>query len=386
MTRGAALKSITLVLLGVLTAIVLCEAVLRIAYGDKFGRRPGFYIDDKELGWKSAPNLDHNYYGPDFKIAVKTDDDGYRLGALGGIDYSKRLVLLCGDSYVFGWGVSTDETLASNLDELVYDASAGTMRVVNLGIGGYGTLQYYFWLVRFFKTHRYDNVAALVVVHAQNDATDNLKSLGYHIGAWGVHGREGETRSRSHMINFISYTRSVIGRKKDTRRPDEKPGRGISDPYLQDVLFSHEYTTRKSYPSEVNFGGRIVSFQGVSGEDWYTERLIERRSMTPLQRELIQTGIEFIHNMVRNMNISIIHMTVPTMSDWYREELVTLLEGSPRSEGNSVMISEEKYTDPAGFAGQVMNTHSGGHYTPAFNRYWAEKTMELLRLQNVLQE
>ena len=384
MARRALMKNIALVLSGVLIALVLGELALRIAYKDKFGRRPGFYIADTELGWRSAPNLDHNFYGPDFKIAVRTDADGCRLGALGEIDYGRRLVLLCGDSYAFGWGVSTGESMASSLDGLVYDASAGGMRVVNLGIGGYGTLQYYFWLMRFLKTHPSLDIAALIVVHAENDATDNLKSLGYHIGAWGVHGREGGTRSWSHLINFIGYARSLIGGRRDAARSAEATGGGINDPYLRDVLFSHEYTTRKSYPAEVNFGGRIVSFRDVSGEDWYIERLIERRSMTPLQRELIRAGVELIHGMFRNMNIRIIHMTVPTMSDWYREELVRLIEGARGSEGNTVTISEERYADPAGFVGQVMNTHSGGHYTPAFNRYWAEKTLEMLRRRNVL--
>jgi hypothetical protein len=382
--RSAILKNSVLVLSGLLVALVLSEIVLRIAYGDKFGRRPDFFTADKELGWRPAANLDDVFYGPDFKIAVKTDADGYRLGALGEIDYSKRLIVLCGDSYVFGWGVSTNETMASNLDELVDAASAGTMRVVNLGVGGYGTLQYYFWLMRFLKTHQFLNLAALIVVHAENDAPDNLKSLGYHIGEWAVHPRSGVMRSRSHLINFIGYTRAMVVRKRDARWPGEKSGPGINDPYRQDILFSHEYTARNRYPSEVNFGGRIVSFRNVSDDDWYVERMIERRSMTPLQRELIQVAVEFIHYMVENMSIRILHVTVPTMSDWYRAELVKLLEGSRQSEGNSVVISEEKYADPAAFGGQVTNTHSGGHYTPEFNRYWAERITQMLRRQNVL--
>lgn len=384
MTRDSVLKNTALALAGLLAALLVCEAALRLIYGDKFGQRPSFYVADEELGWISSPDLDNHFYGPDFKIAVKTDAEGCRLGKLGEVDYGKRLVVLCGDSYIFGWGVSTGETFASNLDELVHSASNGTMRVVNLGIGGYGTLQYYYRLLRFMRLHRTADVAAVIVMHAQNDAVDNLKSLGYHAGTWEVRNREGSSRSRSHLVNFIRYAGVAIGRKKE-KAPGGKRGEGITDPYLQDVLFSHEYTrTNKEYPPNIDFSGRIVDFRDVSDEDWYLERLLQRRSMTRIQSELIQVGVEFMHYMIANRGMLIIHMTVPTMSDWYREELVRLLQDPGQSEGNTVLISREKYPDPAGFKGQVMNTHSGGHYTPAFNRYWAEKTWEILRSRNIL--
>jgi hypothetical protein len=35
------------------------------------------------------------------------------------------------------------------------------------------------------------------------------------------------------------------------------------------------------------------------------------------------------------------------------------------------------------YGGKVLNDHSGGHYTPEFNRSWAEKLMGLLRDQRV---
>ena len=55
------------------------EFALRIAFGDKFGKRPRFIIADKELGWNPNHDLDNNFYGSDFRMAVRTDEDGYRL-------------------------------------------------------------------------------------------------------------------------------------------------------------------------------------------------------------------------------------------------------------------------------------------------------------------
>ena len=183
-------------------ALVLCEVILRVVYDDKFGKRPRFIIADEELGWRPNAGLDHTFYGADFKIDIHSDDDGYRLGRLGQIDYGKELTILCGDSYVFGWGVPTEETMASYLDECVDRVSGGSRRVVNLGVGGYGTLQYYFRLANFLKAHDSSRISTVIIIHSPNDATDNLKSLGYHIGAWEVRNREEPERSPVHLLNF----------------------------------------------------------------------------------------------------------------------------------------------------------------------------------------
>ena len=41
--------------------------------------------------------------------------------------------MLCGDSFTFGWGVSTNDTCASALDKLIDEHSDHRARVVNLG-------------------------------------------------------------------------------------------------------------------------------------------------------------------------------------------------------------------------------------------------------------
>lgn len=101
-------------------------------------------------------------YGPDYSSTVRTDAEGHRLGSLGEVEYDKKLIVLCGDSFTFGWGVSTEETFASYLDEIVHRVSGGTHRVVNLGVGGYGTFQYYFRLKYLLANHPNAQIAAVI--------------------------------------------------------------------------------------------------------------------------------------------------------------------------------------------------------------------------------
>src|SRR5512132_1553295 len=105
-----------LVVAALVVAFVVGEVAVRLIYGAKYRPRPVFGVGDTRLGWKPGPKLDDTFYGPDYSVHIRTDADGYRLGSLGEIDYSKELVVLLGDSYGFGWGLSTDDTFASRLD------------------------------------------------------------------------------------------------------------------------------------------------------------------------------------------------------------------------------------------------------------------------------
>ena len=146
--------NIFLSLAAVMLTLLLCEVVVRAYYGEKFGKRPGFYVGDNKLGWKPAPNLNHTFFGSDFNIKIETNENGHRLGKLGKIDFNADLVILCGDSYTFGWGVSTNETFASYLDEMLFESSKGDVRVVNLAVGGYGTFQNIFRLIDFLRKYK----------------------------------------------------------------------------------------------------------------------------------------------------------------------------------------------------------------------------------------
>jgi hypothetical protein len=365
---------------GGLLALTLClvwvaaEVTLRVAFGDKYGKRPGFFVADPVLGWKPRPKLDHTFYGADFSIRVATDENGYRLGTLGKVDFRKRLVLLSGDSNVFGWGVSTEESMASYLDSLVVDQSGGGKRVVNLGCGGYGTFQSYLRIKNFIARHPESPLSAVIVVHAPNDAVDNVNSIGYHIGSWEVRDRTPKSRSVFHTVNLIAYSIEIV---RGLINPPDK--RDTVDPeiheYLQDMLFAFDTKLPKKLPSEIDLNGRRISFEGVSDQDYLATKTFARGDLTRLQRELLEEAVRSIHALFKDGRVKVIHVMVPTSPDWFTvavdDAVEKTMEGA-RVEFAGTIFDIEDYGE------QVLNDHAGGHYTPAFNRFWALKILETL--------
>jgi hypothetical protein len=379
------IRKTVLVLSAALLLILLGEIGLRVAYQDRFGIRPRFYISDDLLGWKAESNLDHTYYGRDFTCEIKTDSDGYRLGTLGTIDYSKDLVLLAGDSYVFSWGVSTDESMASYLEEALYEASGRKVRIVNLGVGGYGTLQNFLRLRQFFQNHPNAKVAAVVVFHSPNDAADNLQSIGCHLGAQTVTNKPMKARSRFHFVNFIHYTIDRFRTRNET--PLDEIEDKTMHPYLadnlvhsyfQDILFSHQFVQPRSVPSKAEFNGYPISFAGLNEEDYSSEVTLKRGTFTELQKDLILIGVNSIHQLLATKDAKVFHIIVPTSPDEITGEFITLLTQSIPSGDNPIMIVGRYPDDISDFSQNVISNNWARHYSADFNKYWAEKIYTLV--------
>ncbi|MFQ5511142.1 MAG: hypothetical protein ACE5EO_04770 [Candidatus Krumholzibacteriia bacterium] len=373
----------SLAVLALLVALALAEGALRVAYGDKFGRRPGFIIGHQVLGWEPAPNLDHTFYGSDFAMEIRTDAEGHRLGALGEVAADDELIILCGDSNVFGWGVGTTETCASDLDERVHGASGGRVRVVNLGVPGYGTLQSHLRLAEFLADHASARIAAVFIVHAPNDPIDNVNSIGYHIGAWKVVDRQLKARSRSHLVNFAAYSWSIIKLKINPPRHETSDTGAIVHPYLRDIDFAFDTVLPKTLPRSVTMNGRPVALDSISAEDYSKTRTFKRRTLTRTQRDLMREGVTSFHRLLAGRGLKLFHIILPTAADWYAGEVMGLLEQTEPSAGNDVEVLG-KYPDISRYPKPYMNAHSGRHYTPEFNRYWAKALMDVLVGENVV--
>jgi lysophospholipase L1-like esterase len=356
-------------------AVVVAELAVRVIYGKKFGPRPGFYVADKRLGWKPTTNLDHTFYGPDYEIPIRTDTDGYRLGALGEVDYSNNLVVVCGDSYAFGWGVSTDETFASYLDELLYEASDGETRVVNLGVGGYGLFQSCDRLDEFFQAHPEVEVEAVIVQHTVNDAIDNCKSIGYHFEMWDIIDKH-KSRSRFHLVNLVGYARQVLsqhGRAK-SRKETEK-----NHPYVQDLLWAYQRQGRViGYPVAVIVEGRRIGIdKNTLYNDWDADALMVREKMSRVQRHLTLEALHCIHKVCATYGVTTVHVFVTTTPDWYVQEVTELALESAKFREVEVVVTGP-LPEPGEFDGSITTGHSGGHFNAEFNRLWAEKVAAIL--------
>jgi hypothetical protein len=373
--------NLQLVLVVLLLCVGMAEVGLRVIYRGKFGKRPGFFVGDQQLGWRPAANLDHTFFGTDFTMHVRTDAEGYRLGALGAVDLAKELIVVAGDSYVFGWSVHTEETFASFLDERVADESRGRARTLNLGVGGYGTLQSGVRLGRFLNAHSDSDVRAVVVFHSPNDPVDNVNSIGYHIGVWEVIDRQPKARSRVHLVNFADYVLAVFDYKRDKSKYDSKDDQ--IHPFLQDVAFAFDYKLPRSLPPMIEMNGRVVNLTDLSSGDYSKPETVARRSMTQVQRQLTLEGVRSMNYLLTQRGIAVFHAVVPSAPPWFVEEMSQVLEEAREDLDGTVEVLGQ-FPDTDKYGRDYINDHSGRHYTPDFNSYWAGEMMTVLESHGIV--
>lgn len=153
-----ALSRLALASLGLLLALVLVEALLRLFpavlpravaanagivtesnVGVERFRRAWMASQtiDSVLGFRSVANLDMQLTGhPDFEFHLRTNQYGFRSRYLDGpVD-----IVTVGDSFTFGYGVDDDATWPALLED------ATSLSVANLGQTGYGPQQELFVL------------------------------------------------------------------------------------------------------------------------------------------------------------------------------------------------------------------------------------------------
>lgn len=125
-------------------------------------------IYDEELGWRGVPGASMVHSGPEWRVEVKMNGKGFRSKEeeYARASGKKRIVVL-GDSYALGYGVSEEAGFASQLDRIL----GGDVEVVNLGMSGYSTDQELLLLER--EGVRYDPDLVIVAVYL-NDVYDNL--------------------------------------------------------------------------------------------------------------------------------------------------------------------------------------------------------------------
>ena len=374
-------QNVGLMIAALVVALVASETILRLVYGDKFGRRPTFSIPDDKLGWKTSPNLHHTFYGPDFRMDIRTDIDGYRLGVIGEVDYSKKIVVVLGDSNAFGWGVSTASTFPSHLDEQLYEKSGGSLRVVNLGVPGYGTFQSVLRFKYFLEKHPEARVAAVVFIHSQNDPADNLNALGYQLGIWRVKNSQTKERSRYHIVNFIAYAHRILRRNQlpESRAPDDID---TIDPFSEDMFFTHQIDSPKAVPSKISFGGTIVNLEGLTREDSFAETLLERKYLTAPQRDIFRAAIQSLYAISETRVEQLFHIISPHSPAWIENEFLQVLGTTPADAGIHVHVLG-RYPPIQGFDKEILNRHSGRHFTPDFNEFWADAVTDVLVRQHI---
>jgi acetyltransferase AlgX (SGNH hydrolase-like protein) len=126
------------VLIGVVGAALIAEAGLRLGgYSRSYVNPVGsFHEGDPLLGWRGKPNFEGHFRMTEFDAFIALDANGFRRQEhQTPVAQSRHKVLVFGDSFVWGWGVSQGEGFTDQMS-LAMPGYA----VMNFGLSGAGTL------------------------------------------------------------------------------------------------------------------------------------------------------------------------------------------------------------------------------------------------------
>lgn len=330
------LASANLVFLLLLCALV--EGVLRLGFDSRFGPRPDFEVPDSGLVWTNNRNLNHTYFGSDFSMHITTDERGNRLDSRGAPGPEDRLIVLVGDSYTFGWGVSDDETFAAYLDKSL---PAG-FRVVNLGVPGYGPLAEADRLVAYLGSIDTRRVEAIVVLHADNDPVDNVMYLLLQTGFEVHHSGAQSMHSPLRLVNLLGHVWSKLVRATEPALPQtgalvwRGQNFGSTDPASR--LAETDVPASKS-----------------------------RSHLTPLQRRLYAMALQELDQALPSVPVHHFLLFIDDHTATYGPAIEEAVAGNHPRHWHGILPMRNWPTQQP-----VHNLHSGGHFTPAYNRYVGE--------------
>ncbi|HEX8707838.1 MAG TPA: SGNH/GDSL hydrolase family protein [Pyrinomonadaceae bacterium] len=137
---------------------------------------PNIYLanNDELLPYRLRPGYQGNYLGQEVKI----DGEGNRVVVAAGTDGTldatnerggspEKVVLLVGDSVVFGYGLRDEETIASRLQGLLR-AKGSSSEVQNIAAPGYSSWNEYAAIADYLKRH---SATDLIIAYVPNDVT-----------------------------------------------------------------------------------------------------------------------------------------------------------------------------------------------------------------------
>lgn len=160
------------VLMSLIIGSVAFEIFLRAINYHPMLVDPNIYLANNNplLPYKLKPNYD-DYY---LQQEVKIDGDGNRMVSpdpkllpAERKETAARVILILGDSLVFGYGLSNEDTIASQLQNLLWKKGLN-YEVRNIGAPGYTSWNEYVALDDYLKTHAISDV---ILAYVPNDIT-----------------------------------------------------------------------------------------------------------------------------------------------------------------------------------------------------------------------
>ena len=165
------IANLGLVLIGVLMSGLISEVTLRMTDVMPELESPlsSSHQSDAYLGWSGKPNVRLRFRRSEFDVLVEHDMEGWRQPKPVRPAVPTSRILVLGDSFTWGWGVTQGQVFT----DLLQAALPDTVAVYNRGGPGFGTAQEYLVLQRELAARVYD---AVVLMFFINDLSDNISS------------------------------------------------------------------------------------------------------------------------------------------------------------------------------------------------------------------
>ena len=228
---------------------------------------------------------------PEFDIHVVHDERGFRRPAAPvDPDRCKRKVLVYGDSFVWGWGVSTGQLVTDRLAVLRPD-----LCVYNFGINASGTAMQY----TLFEREHLEMLAEgdiVFVLFYSNDFSDNVRgqTLRGQIVDGQVqtvvvrkrltHPARRWLKDHSYLVNFGAYTADSWSLRRDRKREATRTRRVLDDsPDSSESIVTRHYL--ESFRDAAQARGARLLVSMVPAE--------EATFGAALARIAAESGIEF---------------------------------------------------------------------------------------------
>jgi hypothetical protein len=165
-------------------AVLIAEAVLRVVRPLDTANSHEFRVPHPTLGWVLQAGVSYRNRMPGATSFVTYNSAGFRdvEHAAPKVDGRPRMVVL-GDSFMEGYSVELEESFHRRLEQRLNE-SALPVETINLGVGGYGTLQQL--LLYREVARRYAPQLVLLGVYLDNDVRNNSAELESKLGRRGV--------------------------------------------------------------------------------------------------------------------------------------------------------------------------------------------------------
>jgi lysophospholipase L1-like esterase len=167
-------------LIGLVLGLLFSELLLRIVFPIDISAPMMRRIPHPKLGWSLEPSASYiNRIGIQH-VHVTYNEDGWR-----DVSHSlpakrnERRIVVVGDSFMEGYSVALDDSFHRQLEHQLNQSDEGPndsplIRVINLGVGGFGTLQEY---IAWRDVGRKYQPSIVLLGFYENDLQNNLRDI-----------------------------------------------------------------------------------------------------------------------------------------------------------------------------------------------------------------